>query len=29
MTGQGVYQILLFLVGMIALADPLVLWMAP
>jgi hypothetical protein len=29
MTGQGVDQILLFLVGMIALAYPLVLWMAP
>jgi hypothetical protein len=29
MTGQGVGQILLFLVGMIALAHPVVLWMAP
>jgi hypothetical protein len=29
MTGQGVEQILLFLVGMSALAYPLVLWMAP
>ena len=29
MTGQGVDQILLFLVGMIALDYPLVLWMAP
>jgi hypothetical protein len=29
MTGQGVDQILLFLVGMLALAYPLVRWMAP
>jgi hypothetical protein len=29
MTGQGVGQILLFLVSMIALAYPVVLWMAP
>jgi hypothetical protein len=29
MTGRGVDQILLFLVGMMALAYPLVLWMAP
>ena len=29
MTGQGVDQILFFLVGMIALAYPVVLWMAP
>jgi hypothetical protein len=29
MRGRGVDQILLFLVGMMALAYPLVLWMAP